>query len=685
VPVDHAESTPAPIVTFAGEVMRGSRVFDWDLTTGVQFVDKQYSVSLELADKLREVIGTPQTLEIHSYTAPSLKVENLYLIEILPGADPFTDVLRIVDGRWLWSKVHVSTTFNLRRTTGDTFLLNTDGDLSNAVIQPGIKYAHYTIIDSETAWTPRAALGEVMAQLGQPFRFANEPPEVEIENLVLEDDGASAVERVLGYLPGMRVFLDLAGEAVFYDSLSGGEIDALFAIDRPHVQGQQVDYVDRSGIRPSQVRVLFDPWIELRLNYQEPSASATVSVNHDTNNLVNVAPVPDLTLTLANGATVARGTWVPMEDLFAAWGSRTLAGETRTPSFAELRARYCRGGASGFVEWLGNIPGEPPDPVWLARAETCVAYWRQTFRIEHDFWSRIATLLPFRAGVINTETGAFAPAEAYCDWFRRPSWHGAAKLKLDANTNQGWVIQGYDEAISGAKPVPAYIKIEDADSGVIRVASRLDHYGLLDQVVWGRPTDGVITSQDMGLANRTGVEVRGRWDAIKIEAGWKLSVLMTAVPGSPNSTDRLHVEEIDGPGDAKGPIQDARVYAGVMPVFYGWADSKATEIVDAVKGEGDLPRELVTNQQTIRNIAEAVAARIYSTTADRPGGSVVVNMNPGMVPTGSMSHVRHVMDDGECLTRMEFPPVRQSASIWRFLDGSTRRAVLHVLNNGTQK
>ena len=678
-----------PLVTFAGVVLGGSDVFDWDLASGTRPVQKAYTVSHKIADALKGSMGAPQTLVIDNGRIKA-EFHNLYLIEIHPGATPFDRLIRIVDVRWLWSKAHVSSTFNLRRTIGDTFLLNTEGDIANVVIQPRIKYARFTI-NGDAPWTAETAIREVMRQIGQPFIFKDLPNAVEIENLTIDDSGDDAVERVLSYMPGMSVYIDRGGTAVFYDRLSKKEAALVKGLPNAQLVGLQIRDVDRAHVRPRRVRVFFTPWLETRFNYSEPTTTGflTTSVpeeQKDTNDMVNVAPTPDIETTLPDGRKVARGTWVPLVDLFEAWGVRKIsASRSVKMSFDILRKHIFGRGVTSFIHQFGNTAGSPPDPVWIARAATVVAHFRRSFRIVDIFWQRISNVLPFRASIINTETGAFGPAEAYCNWIRRPSYFGIAKHVTDGNKNQGWVVSGYADKLSGARAAPASVTIADAESGIIRIDPRFDPYGLTDQMAFGSPDGDVIPSQDLGRGNRTGLRVYSRWDSIQLKSGFKLSLLVTTVPGSPNTTNRLHAEDVEAPKEngistGKGPDMEIRVQAGLMPALFGWNDNESDVIINAVKGLATLPTSLLGNAQTIKNLAKAAAARVYETLADRPQGSVTVDMRPELEPTGMVSAVRHVMDRGAMTTRVELPAVRQAASLWRFLDGPTRRAVLHVLN-----
>lgn len=700
-----------PTVKLGDVTIGGGTSYDWDLMAGTDPVEKFWVISKERADKLTPVLGTPVTLEIQDGQR-SLKAERVFPIEIWPGKTPFDRLVRVVDARYFWPYPHISETLNLRRATGDKFLLNASGDIALAQIQPRIKYAEYTI-NGQVEFTSATAIEYVMGQIsdrvpgGQKIRFKNKVPIIEVENLLLEDNGADAIERVLSYIAGMGVYLDLEGVAVFYDTQSEDEDDLVAKGIRPQRPGTQVEVVDRKYTRPKSIRVLYTPWNEMRFEYEEPTNATTGNPkrtvvpgnkgSQDEPTLVNVAPVPDKELKLASGKIVARGTWVPLADLFEAWGPRNVhgyGGPTRTikMSFDLIRKHIFGMGSTSFIQLFGNSPGEPPDPVWLLRAATAVSHFRRTFRIADTFWQRIEAILPFRASVMNTETGAFAPAEVFCNWIRRPSFFGFAKTQADANLNIGWVVtDGYAALLDNARVAPVTVSILDAQSGVIQLQPKFDAHQLTDQLALGKPEGNIIRmpSQDLGKSNRTGIDVYARWKYIHLAPNWRCSVVLTVVTGSPNNSSRLYAHEIISNPEGRGPSLDIRVHSGIMPALFGWTDADKDQIVSKIKGI-DIPQGpgaffaekdplVPQNQITLERLAQGTADRLLAGLLSRPQGTVNVDMDPSIEPGGSVSGVRHVMSNGAMISVLEFPVAKLAENSWRFTDESTRRAVMHVL------
>jgi hypothetical protein len=672
-----------PTVKFGNVILGGATSYDWELRAGVQPVERAFTVSKERADALAGRLGQEDDLEILGPRAP-LKVDRLTLIEIQPGDDPFTKRIRLVDRRWLWPKVWVATSFNVRRTTGDRFLAG-EGRIENKLIQPRIKYAAYSL-NGEEPWTARDALLEVLDQLGvgaSQVRFEDDVPETEMQDVILDDPGPAAVERLLGYMPGMDLYVDLDGSVVIFDRYSGKERDAILALPVLQRDGAWVGRVTREATRPAEVVVLFTVESEFRLDHTEPTDDVSGQAVEDEPNLFQVAPLPDAELTI-DGITLARSSWVELSKLFTAWGPFGV--HNREITFADLRRHALKHGWANFEQAWGNNPLEPPDAVKLARAAAAVRHWRHTFRIDRFWVQRLEAIRPYRVAIVNPETGAFAPASVYCDWIRRPSYKGFATASSEANTKQGWAVRGYATELASAEPAPARVDVVDDQAGILTVKPQVDPWGETQAMLFGYPEGGNLPSQIMGDAKRLGQELYARWDRVVLESAWKMAVVLTVVPGSPNDTRRFFAVRVTAdkvephPGPSSGPAVYARVFPGVMTARFAWTDAKATEIRQAVKGDAPWSGDLLTNRELVEDVALATAKRIYDTLRDRPLGGGQVDLTPSFKPTGTVGSVRHAMQGGEVVTSFSVGAVTQPADIWRYLNASTRKAILRVLN-----
>lgn len=675
----------APTVKYGDVVLGGSNTFDWEFSSGTAATERVFTITASRADILTPLIGKSATLSIEG-PRKKLEVSNVYLLEIQPGGDPYTKRIRLADARWLWKRLYVASTFNLRRTNGNRFLAG-EGRIENRLIQPDIQYAKYSLRDETTPWTALEALRYVIQDVfGLTLIEDNKLTEVELQDVEIDDSGDAAVDRLLTFLPGADIYLDSQGNVHIYDVFGGGETEILAKLPPLQRSGGWVGVSDRRALRPSKVVVLFTPEAEIRFDHQEPDDDVSQVRTEDTPSLYQVAPLPDATLEV-DGVTIARSSWVELSKLFAAWGAFGIY--NRTITFGDLRRFALKLGWASFEQAWGNNPSIPPDPVKIARAAIAAQSWRHTFRIDRYWVQRLAGIRPYRVAIVNQETGAYAPATVYSDWLRRPSYKGFAKT-TDQNTNQGWAVRGYPDSgrLEDAEPAPARVDVVDEDSGVISVSPQVDPYGLTQAMILGYPEGGVLPSQDLGDANRTGQELYARWDQVVVEGSWKMSVVLTVVPGSPNTTARLYAVEIDpsqidpSPGPCEGPVTYVRVFPGVQTARFAWQDLAGDEIKAAIKGEAPWNSDWLVNPDLIQDVALATARRIYDAFRDRPLGNAGFDMRPDIYPSGAVSSVRHTMNDGETTSSLTFSSVSQPADIWRYLSASSRKAILRVLNQG---
>lgn len=676
-----------PVVKYGDVFLGGATVYDWEFRSGSTPVERAFTVSAARADACTQYLGTPQTLTIEGPRA-TLRVEHVYLLEIQPGDDPYTKRIRLADRRWLWPKRWVMATLNLRRTNGNRFLVG-EGRIENKLIQPEIRYARFSLYPPEnpgTVWTIRDALTWLVRDvLETPIVFDDEPVDVEIQDIDLDDSGPAAVDRLLSHVPGLDLYIDAAGTAHVYDVFSGREAEIREKLPPLHRDGGWVGTIDKRALRPREVVVLFTPEAEFRVDYEEPTTGGTrTRRDEDEPRLTNVAPTCDVE-TVIDGEVLARSSWADLEKQFAAWGPFGIHNEQIT--FDHLRKYALKYGWASFEQAWGNNPLLPPDSVNLARAATTAQCWRRVFRLDRYWVQRLHSIRPYRTAIVNYETGAYAPATVYTDWIRRPSYKGFAHA-ADPNVSQGWAVRGYPSSgkLADAEPAPARVDMLDAQAGVIAVTPQVDPYGLSQAMLFGYPEGGSLPSQALGDANRTGQELFARWDQVVLEAGWKLAVVLTVVPASPNNIDRAYKvtvtpDQIGDLGPCEGPTVYARVFPGVMTARFAWSDDQAEALKAAIKGEGPWPESLLVNPEFVQDVALATAKRVYDPLRDRPTGSPSFDLAPDIYPAGTVSAVRHTVASGEVTTSLVFGTIAQAVDLNRYLSASTRKAINMILND----
>jgi hypothetical protein len=640
-----------------------------------------YTLTAERAHDLP--LGVPLTLETDNVAKP-LKVEHVYALDVGAASRPQQRVVRVADRRWLWARRWVSSSFNVRRIAGESSLQTEAGQpIELAQLDPVIRYAKWSLDppdDGAIVWTARRVLEFVFQQLEQPYRFADEPPETPIQDLEIEDWGHNAVERVLGYLPGADLFIDYDGTAVVFDALKAVQ-EAPEGLARKHVGlGGDMVMTSRKALRPSAVAVLFTPEVECRFDSQAEGGTRV----RDTPTLVNVAPSPDLTVTLSTGQTVARGTYVALSTLFDTWGSFGLLSEAL--SFSKL-ADY--GAAASVIEQLySRSPGgQTYDPVSGGRARAAVNSWRRLWQIDESFVQRIASIRASRVAVLNPVTGTRARSEAYCDFLRRPNKKNPQAKGFIESSDYGWYDRGYSTLLADCVAAPATVSVVSETAGVIRIEPQLDPWGISDAILLGYPENTQVPGNSGDAdANRTGVDAFAQWARVKLTDDFQVATVLTVVPASPNTLGRLHrvvVSAGEAGTDGDGPIAYVRVMPGIMTARFAWSDEQAEAIKGSILRGDPRPSELLVNAKDVQNVALAYAKEFYAGLSDTPdtrSGPVSVDMNPDLKPFGSVGHVRHGLTSGKTTTRVMATGIRRPADPWRFMDGNTRRVVMRLAN-----
>lgn len=706
-----------PTVRLAGIEIGGDNVYEWPLTTGVMPHEHIFTVTERVAEKLRGVLqGVSSTSPGIAYEVirpdgkPNLRVNRLFVADIFPGASTFTRRIRVVDSRWLWQFKHVASTFNERRVTAGTLLVAEGANPEVPQIDPEIVYAKYSLYNEVEPYTVSQALAEVLTAVhGHNF---NIPPDVAarfdktpVDDLALDDAGHFAIERCLAYLAGATVYVDRDGRAVVTDTLDGSEVP-VYEANKDRQQTQiSVRISDRRYIRPSKVVVLFTPELEVRFDYTEPTTGGTRTADNDTNQLDNVAVMPDPLGLDVDGKTVGPGTYVPLDDLFDAYGNGPGYGGDgvlRPLSWDILRKHRANGFRYTQLEFsLIDRDTGLIDIPWSRRIGKIVQGYRSEFKLRDVFVQRLASIRPVRAAVVSPITGTRAESPVYSDYIRRPSMHGMAKSVSGAL--QGTQVQGYATKLAEAKAAPARVRVLNPGAGVIRVdVNDSDPGGLFGESMLGYSSQGIpYQSLTPNQFKSLDEQFHFMWDHVELDAGWQMSIILSCSPASPNTLGKLLAVEISpneagevlgrDPGPCWGPVAYVRVFPGVVTARYAWDDDSSEEIIQAIKGEGstdsngggEFPKSLLVNADHVRDVARAAAARLYAGVLDRPFGTLEVDMQPDLEPTGAISEVRHVMQGGATRTLVKFGTVAAPRDIWRFLPASTRRTLMRSLQATT--
>lgn len=711
----------------------------WEQSVGVAPYVTTLFVHRSNLQKLLDKQGQPGRLVVGSGSGETgYTVEKVFVVSEAPSNAPFIAGVLVADVRWLWQRVWIRRHYNAVRKSGNRQMLEGGPVELNAIVDTFTFHA-WSLAGGKIRWKPLGVLQDVLKGVqkqmeaihaggkgkGSAMEFSVDLPldvdSLPIEDLQLDDPGDAAILRALGNVPRAEVSVDLKGKVHVFDRL---DFDAAKRqakdLGPETVVGGHLVEVLQEKIRPSAIDVLFDRELELRWDAkveggdgsdgsEEVEPGAAGISNPD---MVNVLPIPDLTLKVGN-RTLYRGTWAPLPDVLAAW-NKDLKGAPLPLTIENLRKYWFYGLWNIFTE----IGKSEPRPDWVNRLSTLRAHFRQTYQLSRSWMDRIKSLRGYRVAVVDPVTGARAPTLVESDYCVQPSERVAVDAAQGKGINQFFMwenVKGYpdDGSIASGHPAPAYAQVVDEDLGIIHIAYRTDPWGLASCI---HPSMIVNAAGEIGgptvdfryqsLARNSPIvdgSVKGTNDGILLSNHHRALVVLTAAPGAPNNERQLHRIRIT-PSDVaqivpkasqggSGPVWQVRVPASTYTARFLWDDHLSKTLYPKVFGFGSFDPdqagldsdeldkgELFQNRKECESIAKAVAAAVYTRLADHLQGRPVHHVHSGAEPKGNLASVAHRLDpDGRLLTELSIPPEVKPVDFFSLMDARTRALVLGLV------
>lgn len=714
----------------------------WRQTEGVRpYIGELPIRASDVETLMREAIR-PVTLTIKNGEREE-KFENLLILHDMPGANPYTARLVVADRRWLWNRGHIMRRFNVRRRTGVKRLEDPAQVRESMVLAPDVHYAPYSLLDGATMWTPLLALRELERAIVEHERdlgfdfgdfeidgsVSSRLGQFPIENLEIDDSLDVGFEKLLHHLPEAQVTVGADGKVYVYSRANNSEKSLIDSSGDEVVGGGHVKFVRHNRTRPSEIRVMFERSIEVRLDAQEVEIGGTVARDPDGLFMENVLPVPDYTLTLANGDVVTQGNWITFDSALRAWNQQA------PPGLGNLSIAVLRKASVPFVDlWAGmQLSGSlDPDNAWSARVGAMQAHFRRTYRVNRRFMDRLRQIHDYRVAVQDPSGTSRGAAQAYSDYAILPGQRFLL-AQAQGTSDLSWIVNvaGYpqndDEHITeDTKPAPAVVRVIDSDQGIIHIDWSVDPSRSYEQVLpsmvemegskrssSGKPEipgpSGDLSNRRRSIAFNAfgpGLELP------QLTADHKLSVILTATPGSPNTEaqfetvvvrpgdmrDVLPPELFESVFNSSGPAMEVRIGGTVEQARIAWVDKEEDRILQALgikptpEGQKLDLKDITINYSeggfqngfaSLQSIARAEAARIWASMVDRHYGAKTVNMHTNIRPTGRIAAVTHTRgEDGSNLSTMELPRQQPSESIFSFMPGGVQRLIRRLANMG---
>lgn len=691
--------------SLGGVLIDATQDVSWSLTSGVRAHQQLFLVTAGDAEKLLARDG-PVSLVIESPDYPRLEVRDLWIMSVQAASTPAQRLVLVADKRIWWSRFHVLRRFNVTKRGPDTRRLYQEGTpvgFNRTIVSDQI-YAPWSLYPREkpsAPWTAQQALLDVIEAVdSSPVRFdATFDRSASIQNLVVDDQGDTAIAQVLKFVPGAMIHVARDGTIVIGHENKGGELGGTAAKLPPIVGPPLATVVSLARSRPAAIDVLFGRELEVRFDSRVEGVLSTRAT--EARDMINVAPVPDSVLRV-NGKLLTCGTWCSFDNLFTAWAGTwgSLLGDLThaytqklfpSPSFIDAYAR--------------PVGSTTVDPILVRRISAITQHYRQTYQLEPRWRDKILSLRAYRVGILDEENGVRAAAQAFSDWSIQPTLRGSAKVQKD-HSFFAYNVAGYADLLVNAKVAPARVTVQDEDQGVIRLDYLLDQNGLYARVfpcgIVG--PDGSVNSLPRADARPVGGLNYMAAHAI-LAPSHRVAVVLTAVPAAPNDERQLYrhrVEKSDaeaalglGIGECRGPVWKVRVSDALLQARWEWRDDKASAVEDVfgvtsapppkagAVGSGNPPADPLgdpANNVAVRACAEAVAAAIYSAFLDRGEGTHATAISPETHPTGSISTVTHVLrTDGSALTLAYMPGRAEPVDLLAFLPESVRSLLQRIV------
>lgn len=720
-----------PNATLGGVPLLGSRPVSWTFRDGVRPHQEYFDVGSDSAKTLLAKAGKPMELSMN-VNGITRKISQLWLMNIMPGDNPQIMRALVSDRRWMLPYFSYLRRYNMRRNVG----FQRVGDTNTPALQPVVPRVWYwrwslktpNADPPEGKWQPSDVLDDILKAIetsekeysGSAAGFSiskdirSTDKKLSIENFVIDDSGDTALLQVLSRFPEAGIYVDDNGQYVVYSKINGAEAQKVKSLGPEIVGGGHLMQVDNEFQRPKEIEVRFSIEAEVRHDAIQTIGEITVP---DIRLLENVVPVPDFSVQI-QGATVVQHTYVELGKLLRGWGSPPGVGGSRLSDAVLEKAAlpYLDLWAALLLTGLRT-----PDQDWAARIGALQQHWRKTYRLNPQWMDRTLQVKASRVGLIDVVSGTSGPAQAYCDHSYIGTQRSFFKT-LSQGTMEPFInIDGYPTGSSvpgvssppGAKSLteeskaaPAQVRIEDGDQGIIHVDFQSDPNHIYEAALPGK----IVRADEAEFGPTHDISKPGGAQAIgfdmvtsanqvpKLSHNFKLAVILTHVPASPNDERQLYsvtvkpddVKDIlpSPVGPAKGPKWVVRVRPGHDSVraLIRWVDSRAEDI-EALFGVTDKkpqlddlvlnakPQAKIDNQQSasLVEIARAIGASIYGRFVDRFEGQGTGHLHSGLNLDGWMESITVQIDQrGAGTTMIKMADAPQQLDFRSLLDSGTR-------------
>lgn len=705
----------------------------WTIQGGYTSPIQEWVVPTGKANAIVTALGTTTgagrevQLRFGPINNPTL-VQRVIFLGVKGADNPQRRTLLFADVRWYWTRAIMLMDVNQRRRVGGLRLIGDSLETWTPV--DTVAYAAWTTANG-TAYTWATFTTQVLSYLtlarhGRPVlsyvvdAMSISIPAQPVVETTTDGPGYLGLARAIESVPGAGIYVDLAGTIHVYDRTPGAEKALVATLPKSLMGYGDLVLVDKSNLRPvpsaSSWRIYLDYEIECRLTYNE-SGNGLWGVDKEGNPghakddpfLQPVLQVTDISLTIPAGPwssigarTVGQGTWITQDEAFEAWGGLSALG-LNLPKLTDaiVAAHWADGGLQHYATASTDVLN---NALWAARVNELSARWRTTFRINPYFWDRIRHAWNQRAAILDPTTGGRAPAPVYTNFatwpiFRAPD---VTALQYTNPVNTSYPANGL---LAQGQPSGFGVQVIDEELGIISIDRSNLSRRPGDQKIIPSPVSAasvaLLASGGPGLVGNDATQqtlITNTDNNAPPELGWKLAVVLSLAPGSPNDVRRCYEVQVSTNDAANaaglssysgtGYAPDQEFRSQLSDARIAWSDNPdtvdailntlgATDMVDDIGSEDSVTSLTPINlKQELTPLAQAMAAADLLNNQDCYEGTKVVYMNAALVPIGSIERVVHKVTHNRAVTVLHALPKAQPFHAIEMLKGSARSYLL---------
>jgi len=737
-------------VSIGNVFLAASAPVTWRLVTGV--TPYQTSMSVHQSDwpKLEGQVGQPLTLRIDDARGVRTEFREVYILHKLPSSAPKLVTFLVADKRWLWSYKLIVRDYNVPRKTGDRTAKQTV-PVETTVTIDQYTYRKSSLKNSRDRWGAQDVVRDVLDQLeprrylidSWPVKDAATPTDgvISVQNLLLRDQGDSALSKVLQMIPGAEVYVGADGVVRIFDGTDLDAVDQFARTELPPLSwdGNKLEYVDRKAIRPREIHLYYQREVEALFSFSDDfSGQTSASLGRNAPFIENVIPTVDPSTRVSDfdpergitdAKTVPMGTWVEAGKWLSAMNASKPATSPWEWTFANFAPHWVLGDIEAALG--GKAGGQNLDVLAdanvMARIQALKQHFRQTFRVNRRYMERVRDMQPVRVGVLDPVTGARATACAWSQGCLIPTTKGMM-ISSPGDASQSGMFRNVDmvspngSAIIDRAPSPVRVDIVDKDLGIFRLEWIESPYGTVAAYVPCNLVDerGTLSTPWRDLSDQDtrptgmGVKIEGTTTGISLSPRLTCKTMVTIVPCAPNN-QRQYLRRVVKAEDisalyrkefriksGRGPVLSVFVAPGELTARYAFTDEAQAatgiqrllgldqEETDSAGIDGEeIPGYTLTNGKSeIEDHALSYAAELFAQFADSTMGQASSSIpSRGLKLVGNIGSVGVSVQSapsGKCLAVHDFTGYQRVINRIALLPDSVRNLILGILPNGTQ-